>query len=423
MSAPPDLLEQMALETMAIASASKDTSLQAVVLAFLGMARVSLGRVALGMSSLDEAMAVALSGEVDNFMAISEIHCVMLSACELAGDLVRCEQWCHAASEFARRYHCSFLSAYCRTTYGSLLTATGRWQEADSVLQEAIALFSAGHRGLRIHAVLKLADLRIYQGRLEEAEVLLAGYEDQEAARLPLARLHQAKGEVELARALLEQGLRSTAGATLHRAPLLVLLVEVLLLLDRADAAYQAAEEVATLAQETESDFLSAQAELAKGQVKRHSGDADAALHFEAALTRLQHYEQSMLAGKARLEMAQLLQTRDWAGAVTWARAALATFERVGARYHVELAIRLLRTLGVTARPSPRLHEPLTQRENEVLSLLASGQTNREIAKRLVISLKTVEHHVSQILNKLGLRSRTEAAAFVAGHLHQESLD
>jgi non-specific serine/threonine protein kinase len=61
------------------------------------------------------------------------------------------------------------------------------------------------------------------------------------------------------------------------------------------------------------------------------------------------------------------------------------------------------------------LRDDLTQREHEVLELLAQGLTNREIAQRLVISPKTTEHHVSQILSKLGLRSRVEAAAFVAG--------
>ncbi len=77
------------------------------------------------------------------------------------------------ALEYAQRYHCSFLSAYCRTTYGSLLAETGKWQDAETALTEAIHTFDAGHHGLRVNAVLKLADLRVSQGRLEEAEVLL----------------------------------------------------------------------------------------------------------------------------------------------------------------------------------------------------------------------------------------------------------
>jgi len=100
------------------------------------------------------------------------VFCVTLSACELAGDLERTEQWCRAAVDYAQHHHCPFLSAYCRTTYGSLLTATGRWQEAERAFLEAIHSFESGHRGLRVHAVIKLAELRVFQGRLEEADAL-----------------------------------------------------------------------------------------------------------------------------------------------------------------------------------------------------------------------------------------------------------
>jgi DNA-binding NarL/FixJ family response regulator len=114
--------------------------------------------------------------------------------------------------------------------------------------------------------------------------------------------------------------------------------------------------------------------------------------------------------------MAQALRAEDWAGAVTWARAALASFERIGAVHDAAEAVQLLRELGVSSRTGMRRHELLSQREAEVLALLAHGLSNREIASRLVISAKTVEHHVSQILSKLGLRSRAEAAAYAASH-------
>jgi DNA-binding NarL/FixJ family response regulator len=90
----------------------------------------------------------------------------------------------------------------------------------------------------------------------------------------------------------------------------------------------------------------------------------------------------------------------------------LASFQRLGATHEADETAQLLRELGVTGRTGRPLPELLTSREAEVLSLLARGLTNREIAERLVISAKTVEHHVSQILSKLGLRSRAEAAAF-----------
>ena len=112
--------------------------------------------------------------------------------------------------------------------------------------------------------------------------------------------------------------------------------------------------------------------------------------------------------------MARALRDSDWAGAVTWARAALASFERLGARRDADEAAALLRELGSGSRPGPRARKLLTRREAEVLALLGVGLANREIAARLVISHKTVEHHVSRILDKLGLRNRAEAAAYAA---------
>jgi ATP/maltotriose-dependent transcriptional regulator MalT len=418
MTASPQALEQTAQTAIGLARDFADPDLEAMAIAFTGMARVALGRVNDGLACIDEAMAAATGGEVRDPFVVCEVFCVTLSACELAGDWARTDQWCQAASDYAQRCNSPFLSAYCRTTYGGLLAATGRWREAEATLTEAIRTFDAGHQALRVHAVIKLADLRVNQGRLEEAEVLLAGYEDYGSAIAPLARLHLARGETQLAQAMLAQHLQSSEPHSLHRAPLLRLLVDVHLARNDAEAARWAGEELNALAQRTHSDLLLAQAELAQGQIKRAVGAAaaDAAQHFLAALDRMKAYEQSLLAGRAKLEMARTVAGSDLAGATAWARAAMACFERLGATRDVDEAAQVLRALGETRRTATRQQGVLTQREQEVLALLAHGLTNRQIAERLVISAKTAEHHVSQILAKLGLRSRVEAAAYVAKH-------
>jgi ATP/maltotriose-dependent transcriptional regulator MalT len=412
MMEPPEGLERVARETINAARSYDDENLEAFALAFSGLAGVVRGRVEDGMAQLDEAMTMATSGEVVDFMTISEVFCVLLSACEAAGDLVRGEQWCRVAAEYAERHNCPFLSAYCRTTYGSLLTALGRWKEAEIALTKAIKAFEAGHRGLRVHALFKLADLRICQGKLGEAQVLLTGLEDQGAALVPLARLHLAKGEEEMARAVLAQALESTADPSLYRIPLLDLLAEVMLALDDVEAAWQVAEEQETLAKKTRSDFLVAQAALTKGRIRLHAGEADAVDYFSTSIQLLKRYEQSLLAGQARFEMANALQDSDPAGAAAWAKAALATFERIGATRKVSETAGLLRELGVATHPGPRTSALLTQRETEILGLVAQGLTNPEIGQRLYISPKTVEHHVSRILSKLNVRNRAEAAAY-----------
>lgn len=421
MLAGPEEMNAIAAEVVSTARAAGHGDLEAFALAFGGQAEVALGRVGQGLAHLDEAMIMATAGEVANLMTISEIFCVMLSACELAGDLARSEQWCHAGLEFARRYDCPFLLAYCRTSYGGLLSALGRWQEAEVALTEAIRTFERGHRGLRVQAVIKLAELRLSQGKLDEAGVLLAGLEDQAAAVVPLARLWWRKGEPALARALLEQGLPQQAppdatADSLYQLPALLLLTDILLTTENADAVAPILARLTRLAEQAGSPLLSAQMAFTEGRASLHRGDyAAARASFNAALGQLRSYEQSLLAGQVRLSMAETLRASDPAGAAAWARGALATFERIGAANDAAQAAAMLRGLGIPGRAGPRLHKPLTAREAEIAALIAHGLSNREIAQRLVLSAKTVEHHVGRILSKLDLHSRAEVAALAAG--------
>ncbi len=111
----------------------------------------------------------------------------------------------------------------------------------------------------------------------------------------------------------------------------------------------------------------------------------------------------------------QAARVKSEAGDESAVRAALATFERLGARPDAARATRRLRALGARSIPrgpnrATRVNPGLlTEREVEVLSLVAAGKSNREIAERLYLSQKTAGHHVSAILAKLGVASRSEA--------------
>jgi non-specific serine/threonine protein kinase len=65
---------------------------------------------------------------------------------------------------------------------------------------------------------------------------------------------------------------------------------------------------------------------------------------------------------------------------------------------------------------------PLTKRQLEVSQLIAGGQTNKQIAARLFISERTVENHVSSILNRMGFNSRTQIASHVSGHVEEPNV-
>jgi NarL family two-component system response regulator LiaR len=80
------------------------------------------------------------------------------------------------------------------------------------------------------------------------------------------------------------------------------------------------------------------------------------------------------------------------------------------AQLHPEVARRLMQQ--VTTPRKPEAGAQLTDREREVLRLLADGRSNKEIARNLVVSERTVKGHVSNILGKLGLQDRTQAALY-----------
>jgi DNA-binding NarL/FixJ family response regulator len=115
---------------------------------------------------------------------------------------------------------------------------------------------------------------------------------------------------------------------------------------------------------------------------------------------------------RARLELARALARQRPDLALAEARSALMGFERLRAAGYVDAAAALLRGLGVRVSTGMRADGLLTPREADVLELLGQGLSNPQIAERLFISRKTVEHHVSNVLAKLGLRSRSEAAAY-----------
>jgi DNA-binding NarL/FixJ family response regulator len=111
--------------------------------------------------------------------------------------------------------------------------------------------------------------------------------------------------------------------------------------------------------------------------------------------------------------LAEAARSDDPEVAEAEARTALSAFDGLGAGRDADNAAALLRQLGVkAARAAPKNLGILTKRESEVLKLLGQGLSNPEIAQRLYLSRKTVEHHVASLLTKLGLRNRTEAAAF-----------
>lgn len=409
----PGAREVLLRDAMAIGRRLGDPDVEFEALVCLGGVLLVTGRVDAGLVLVDEALAAACAGELSEAATVDSIFCLFFWACELVNDVPRAEQWIRWAAGLLRRHQVA--GAFCRAHYGGILTAAGRWDEAEAQLTESTGLFDGGMP--RAAALIRLAELRLRQGRLEEAAELLDGLDTHPDAVRTLAGLHLARGAPALARDLLE---RCTAGSddavprvgeTSTTGPLLALLVDAHLAEGEIDAADCVARRLGRLARSQHGAYLAAAAALARGRVcvARGQGDARGCLH--AALAGFAKAKLPMEVAVTRLELARV-QADAPELAVAAAKAALEAFERLDAARHADAAGALLRSLGAPVRTGPKRVGTLTKREREVLELLGAGLSNAEIGERLFITRKTVEHHVGNLLAKLGLRNRAQAAAY-----------
>jgi DNA-binding CsgD family transcriptional regulator len=406
---------QQYLEAIELARRTRDRDLECDATASLGMMLVFTGRVDEGMARLDEALAAICGGDVTELPVVEGCLCGLLTACERTNDITRADDWLRAARRLMQERRLIAVAGYCRAHYAGILIAAGRWNDAEDELTSALDLLPDG-MSVRAAARCRLADLRIRQGRLEEAEQLLAGLEDHADAVLPIAAVHVARARLQPALELLERVL----GAELEQhvqAPLLSSLVDAQLAAGHLEAAGRSSDHLCMLAEAQASPSVRGLAAAARARVCASRGDVDARSCWHQALNYFLSARMVVDAASARLELARLIANERPAAAIVELEAAHRVFEAAGARRRIDETAALLRALGAQPKTGPKLRTTLTRRETEVLELLMYGLTNIEIGERLFISPKTAEHHVGRILSRLGLHSRAEAAAHAARRL------
>lgn len=413
-------------EALHLARDLRVTDAEMVALAVEGLALVCEGYTVEGMRLLDEAAAAALAGEVRDLNAAATVFCYLVDACDRIRDFDRAAQWCDRVREWAERVGWGEMFGACRPHYAVVLMWRGEWEEAERQLETSTAELLAFRPPMAVEAKVRLAELRWRQGRWEEAEALFREVEHEALSQLGRAQLALDRGDAATAEGLVERVLRRIPQENrIERAPALELKVRALADAGRPQDAERALRELQEIAGSVRTDPLQASASLAAGAVAAARDESDAAAAcFEDAVDFYHRAGAAFEGARARTRLARALLSLGRVEAATQeADAALRVFRRLNTAREAALAERFLRetaSAGEARSSSGPAEKGLTSREVEVLALIGAGRSNREIADQLVLSVRTVERHISNIYGKLGVTGPAARAAAVAFALRHD---
>ena len=400
----PDVALEGSARAIALAREVEAVDVEMLALALNGLALVSTGEIEDGMRRLDAAAAAAVGGEMTDADAIETVCCHMIDACKLVRDLERATEWCLRVRDIAARFADRQMFSICRTAYADVLLWHGDWKRAEAELLAAIEELGELRPGRDVDPLARLAELRRRQGRTRDAEELLVRVESHRFHALLVGLLALDRGDTETATDAAARFLRRVGEVDrFERLAGLDLMVRAAVAGGDDTSAREAADEIALIAATCPNAPLRAAALLAEGRVAAAAGQAaaacplleDASDLFDAAGAR---YDGAI----TRLELASALRAlgRDRPSANAAAHAGKA-----------------LADLG--ARPPAARAGGLSPREAEVLRLVAHGRSNGEIARELVLSVRTVERHVANVYLKIGASGRTARAVATAwAHAH-----
>jgi DNA-binding NarL/FixJ family response regulator len=386
-----------------------DDTLVALGQFYEGRARIKQARVAEGLALLDEAMLAALSDNLKP-MWTGAIYCGLLGACNELVDLRRAREWTEATRRWCDPLPvASLYPGICRVHWAEVLDVRGEWEQAE---REALAVCE-DMVGIDVFAVadawFTVGEVRRRRGDLAGAEEAYARAADIGRDPQPgLALLRLAQGRVDVALASISAAVAGFGGSDPERAPLLCAQAQIALIAGDVDLADAAAAEVVRIADRYESAGLRAAGRRCTGAVALAQGETVTALaSLRAGLADWAELDAPYEGARTRVLLADAYdQLGDHDAAERERAAARACFERLG-------AVTELRHLdaGLSLASGADTHG-LTPRELEVLRLVATGRSNRDIAGHLVISEKTVARHVANIFTKIGVSSRAGATAF-----------
>jgi DNA-binding CsgD family transcriptional regulator len=405
--------QEVAARAAGIGRHAGDADLVALALHVQGRALVRLGRVSEAMAAFDEAMVAVVASELSP-VVVGTVYCSMLEACQEILEWRRAREWTEALTAWCgKQPDMVTFSGRCLVHRAEILHLHGAWPESVEEARRAGERLAHGadswatggafYRQAEVYRV--LGDFTAAEDAYQQASRW--GLEPQPG----LALLRLAEGRTDAAQAASR---RVVAEATdrLGRAKLVPAHVEIMLAVGDLQAARDAAGELTEIAESYDTLALRAVADHARGAVLLAEGDARAAVvALRGAWQAWRELEVPYEAARVRVLVGLGCRALgDEEAAAMELEAARTVFAQLGAAPD-------LARLEALAHPEAawKAHR-LTERELQVLRLVATGATNHAIASQLFVAEKTVDRHVSNIFTKLGVASRAAATAYAYQH-------
>jgi len=378
-----------------------------------GRTLIRLARISEGIALLDEAMASVIAGDVTPLVA-GDVYCSVLEACQETFDLRRAYEWTTSLAQWcANQPDLVRYRGECLLYRAEVMQLRGNWDQAAQDARDACELLTTGEgRPMAGAAFYRRAEIHRLRGEFTEAEAAYARANERGRKPYPgLAQLRLAQGQIDAA-AVSIRGVLVDTRAPEARARVLAAAIEILLAANDLDNAGAAAGELTDMARRIGASLLQAASAHATGALLLAQGDiAGGSTSLRQAWEIWRDLEMPYEEAQTCLLLAAICEKRG---------------DEDGRRLELETARRLFTQLNAAPclaliaeqfeRASTQRVGSLSEREAQLLRLLAAGKTNRAIADELFISEKTVARHVSNIFDKLGVSSRSAATAWAFQH-------
>jgi ATP/maltotriose-dependent transcriptional regulator MalT len=390
-----------------------DAELTACARHLQGRALIQQGQVTRGLGLLDEAM-IAVSGGQLSPIITGLIYCSVIDSCQQVFASSRAREWTSALTRWCEQQSGTMaFTVSCLIRRAEVMQFDGAWSEAMTEASHAHERSSqAGERKPPSAAFYRQGEIHRLRGEFEAAEEAYRNASRLGSEPQPgLALLRMAQGRTKAACTAIRRVL-SAATDPLYRAKLLPAFVEIALAAGDMQEARAASAELDEIARRYSTDVLQAMASHARGAVELAEGRVrDALIALRDAFELWRQAEAPYETARVRVLIA--LASRelgDVESADLEIEAAAALFERLGG------AADLAHLDTLRERATKVNQHGLTPRELQVLRQIASGKTNKAMAADLLVSERTIDRHVSNILVKLGVPSRAAATAYAYSH-------